>query len=107
MQCDRFGSHPLEGSPVLRQPSDEEEEAEAVAEEGKAISVAVEDYAASLTFNNEQLCQLCYKNDVAERGNNVTGGNDHGMNDDDGGDDHDDEGGEQQVKEEMGRHGRG
>ena len=58
----------LECSPALRRPVDEGEEAEAVAEEGEAISAAV-DYAASLTFNDEQLsCQLCYENDVAEGG---------------------------------------
>jgi hypothetical protein len=92
---------PLECSPALRRPGDEEEEAEAVAEEGEAISAAV-DYTASLTFNDEQLCQLCYENDVAEGGDNDTGGDDRGMNDDDGGDDRDDEGGEQQVEKEMG-----
>ena len=88
---------PLECSPALRRPGDEEEEAEAVAEEGEAISAAV-DYAASLTFNDEQ---LCYENDVAEGGNDDTGGDNRGMNDYDGGDDRDDEG-EQQVEEEMG-----
>ncbi len=80
---------PLECSPALRRrPGDEEEdEAKAVAEEGEAISSAV-NYAASLTFNDEQLsCQLCYENDVAEGGNDDTGGNDHGMNDDNGGND--------------------
>jgi hypothetical protein len=81
----------------LRRPGDEEEEAEAEVEEGEVISAAV-DYAASLTFNDEQ---LCYENDVAERGNDDTGGNDRGMNDDDGGDNRDNEG-EQQVEEEMG-----
>ena len=83
----------------MRRPGDEEEEAEAEAEaeEGKAISAAV-DYAASLTFNDEQ---LCYKNDVAEGGNDDTCGDDRGMNDDDGGNDRDNEG-EQQVEEEMG-----
>ena len=80
----------LKCSPALRRPGDEEEEAEAVAEEGEAISAAV-DY----------VCQLCYENDVAEGGNDNTGGDDRGMNDDDGGDDRDDEG-EQQVEEEMG-----
>jgi hypothetical protein len=76
---------PLECSPALRRPGDEE-------------SAAV-DYAASLTFNDEQ---LYYKKDVAERGNDETGGNhDRGLNDDDGGDDRDNEG-EHQVKEEMG-----
>ena len=90
---------PLECSPTLRRPSDEEEEANAVAEEGKAISVAVEDYAASLTFNNEQLHY--YKNDVSEGGNDDSGGDhDRGLNDDDGGDDRDDEG-EQQVEKEI------
>jgi hypothetical protein len=92
---------PLECSSALHRPGDEEEEAKAVAKEGEAISAAV-DYAASLTFNDEQLCQLCFENNVAERGNNDTGGDDRGMNDDDGGNDHDDEGGEQQVEEEMG-----
>jgi hypothetical protein len=77
---------PHECSPALRRPGDEEEEAEAEAKEGEAISAAV-DYAASLTFNNEQ---LSYENDVAEGGNDDTGGNDRGMNDDDGGDGRDD-----------------
>ena len=80
----------LECSPALRRPVDEGEEAEAVAEEGEAISAAV-DY----------VCQLCYENDVAEGGNDNTGGDDRGMNDDNGGNDRDDEG-EQQVEEEMG-----
>ena len=53
---------PLECSPALRRHGDEEEEAEA--EEGEAISAAV-DYAASLTFNDEQ---LYYENNVAEGG---------------------------------------
>ena len=64
-------SGPLECSPALRRPGNEEEEAEAMAEEGEAISAAV-DYAASLTFNDEQLCQLCYENDDAEGGNKTT-----------------------------------
>jgi hypothetical protein len=87
---------PLDCSPALCQPGDEEEEADK-AEEGKAISAAV-NYAASLTFNDEQ---LYYENDVAEGGNDDTGGDDRGMNDGDGGNDRDDEG-EQQVEEEMG-----
>ena len=91
----------LKYSPALRRPSDEEEEAKAMAEEGKAISAAV-NYAASLTFIDEQLCQRCYKNDVAEGGNNNTGSDDRGMNDGDGGNDRDNEGGEQHVEEEMG-----
>ena len=74
---------PLECSPALRRPGDKEEEAEA--EEGEAISSAAVDYAASLTFNDEQLCQLCCENNVAEGGNNNTGGDDRGMNDDNGG----------------------
>jgi hypothetical protein len=90
---------PLGCSPALRRPGDEEEEAEA-AEEGEAISSAAVDYAASLTFNDEQLHY--YKNDVSEGGGDDTGGDhDRGLNDDDGGDDRDDEG-EQQVEEEMG-----
>ena len=89
---------PLECSPALRRPGDEEEEAEA--EEGEAISSAAVDYAASLTFNDEQ---IYYKNNVAEGGNDDTGGDhDRGLNDDDGGDDRDDEGEQQQVEEEMG-----
>jgi len=88
---------PLKCSPALRRPGDEDEEAEA--KEGKAISSAAVDYAASLTFNNKQ---LYYENDVAEGGNDDTGGDhDRGLNDDDGGNDRDEEG-EQQVEEEMG-----
>ncbi len=81
----------------MRRPGDEEEEAEA--EEGEAISSAAVDYAASLTFNDEQ---IYYENNVAEGGNDDTGGDhDRGLNDDDGGNDRDEEG-EQQVEEEMG-----
>jgi len=81
----------------LRRPGNEEEEAEA--EEGEAISSAAANYAASLTFNDEQ---LYYENDVAGGGNDDTGGNhDRGLNDDNGGNNRDDEG-EQQVEEEMG-----
>jgi len=88
---------PLKCSPALRRPGDEEEEAEA--EEGEAISSAAVNYAASLTFNNEQ---LYYENDVAEGRDDDTGGNhDRGLNDDDGDDDRDNKG-EQQVEEEMG-----
>ena len=47
----------------MRWPGDKEDEAEAE-EEGEVISAAV-DYAASLTFNNEQ---LYYENDVAAGG---------------------------------------
>ena len=87
---------PLECSPALCRPGDEEDEAE----EDEAMSAAV-DYATSLTFDDEQ---LYYENDVAAGGNDDTGGDDRGMNVDDGGDDrgmNDDEG-EQQVDEEMG-----
>ena len=93
---------PLECSSALRRPGDEEEEAKAVAKEGEAISAAV-DYAASLTFNDEQ---LCYKNDVAEGGNDDTGGDDRGMNDDDGGDDRDARV-SSRSRRRWGRHGRG
>ena len=87
---------PLECSPALRRPGDEEEEAKA--EEGEAISSAAVDYAASLTFNDEQ---IYYENNVAEGGNDDTGGDhDRGLNDNDGGDDRDDEGEQQQVEEE-------
>jgi hypothetical protein len=54
---------PLKCSSALRRPRDEEEEAEA--KEGEAISSAAVNYAASLTFNDEQ---LYYKNNVAEGG---------------------------------------
>ena len=54
---------PLKCSPALRRPHDKEEEAEA--EEGEAILSAAVNYAASLTFNDEQ---LYYENDVAEGG---------------------------------------
>ena len=87
---------PLECSPALRRPGNEEDEAK----EGKAISAAV-DYATLLTFNDEQHAN---KNDVAAGGNNNSDGKNCGMNDDDGGDDrgmHNNEG-DQQVKEEMG-----
>jgi len=48
---------PLECSPALRRPGDKEEE-------GEAVSAAV-DYAASLTFDDDQ---LYYENDVAAGG---------------------------------------
>ena len=84
---------PLDCSPALRQPGDEEDNAK----EDEVMLAAV-DYATSLTFDDEQ---LYYENNVAEGGNDDTGGDDRGMNDDVGGDDRDDEG-EQQVEEEMG-----
>ena len=85
----------------MRRPGNEEEEAEA--EEGEAISSAAANYAASLTFNDEQ---LCYKNDVAEGGNDDTGGDDRGMNDDDGGDNRDARV-SSRSRRRWGRHGRG
>ncbi len=54
---------PLECSPALRRPGDKEDEAEAE-EEGEAVSAAV-NYAASLTFDDDQ---LYYENDVAAGG---------------------------------------
>ena len=85
---------PLECSPALRRPGDEEEEAKA--EEGEAISSAAVDYAASLTFNDEQ---IYYENNVAEGGNDDTGGDhDRGLNDNDGGDDRDEEAWERVTK---------
>jgi len=76
---------PLECSPALCRPGNKKDEAEAKAkEEGEAVSAAVGlDYAASLTFDDEQ---IYYENDVAAGGNDDTGGDDRGMNDDDGGD---------------------
>jgi hypothetical protein len=89
---------PLECSPALRRPGDEDDKAK----EGKAISGAVSNYATSLTFDDEQHAN---ENNVAAGGDNNAGGKNSEMNDDDGGNSRGriyDREGEQQFKEDMG-----